>query len=86
MTLGRSEADTRYELKQVDSNMVVYMLKPDARGAEAPHWLCATCFGRGKKGFLQGQGRTKDGAHMTYHCGTCGAEAVTHWNRKITWD
>lgn len=42
-----------YELKAVASGVLAYMLKPDARGSEPPHWLCAQCFGDKKKSLLQ---------------------------------
>ena len=34
----------RYELKNVAPGVFAYMLKPEARGGEAPHWLCQHCF------------------------------------------
>lgn len=33
----------RYELKRVGQGTVAYVLKPEARGAEPPHWLCPDC-------------------------------------------
>lgn len=76
---------TRYELKQVDSGFVAYMLKPEERGTEPPHWLCATCYSNGEKGFVQSQGRTKDERHITLKCGTCNATAAAHWNTHASW-
>jgi hypothetical protein len=49
----------RYELKQVGRGISAYMLKPDVRGTESPHWLCATCFENGKKSHLQFSVRTQ---------------------------
>src|SRR6267154_1614450 len=43
----------RYELKGVGVNSVAYMLKPEARGTEPPHWLCPNCYSQGKKAFMQ---------------------------------
>ena len=43
----------RYELKNVWQGTMVYALKPDNRGGEPPHWLCANCYQKGKKCILQ---------------------------------
>lgn len=44
----------RYELKKVGmSGGVAYMLKPETRGTEPPHWLCPTCFAKDKISFFQ---------------------------------
>ena len=42
----------RYELTGNYMGAVTYMLKPDVRGTEPPHWLCPKCYTGGKKGFL----------------------------------
>jgi hypothetical protein len=34
----------RYELKSLGYDCFAYMLKPEARAAEPPHWICAHCF------------------------------------------
>jgi hypothetical protein len=66
----------RYELKSVARGTVAYMLKPPERGSEPPHWLCATCYGKSKKAFLQ-----NTGAHFQrssiYMCGECQAKVAT---------
>jgi hypothetical protein len=47
----------RYKLKGIGGQgAVAYVLKPDARGTETPHWLCPNCFAQGKKSFLQNSG------------------------------
>src|ERR1700676_1598778 len=43
----------RYELKALRVDVFAYMLKPEARGTEPPHWLCANCYENGKKSFFQ---------------------------------
>jgi hypothetical protein len=43
----------RYELKDLDSGPTAYVLKPEARGSETPHWLCAACYQQRKKSILQ---------------------------------
>src|SRR4051794_8174501 len=42
-----------YELKPLGSGAIAYMLKPEARGTEPPHWLCPNCYTQGKKSFFQ---------------------------------
>lgn len=75
----------RYELKKIDAGFVAYMLKPEERGSEPPHWLCPTCYSNGQKGFMQSQGRTKDDRHISIKCGKCGATAAAHWNTQARW-
>ncbi len=74
-----------YELKTVDDGVVAYMLKKAVRGTEPPHWLCATCYGNGKKGFLQRQPRAVKDTHGRYQCGTCGNTVGTHWASDPRW-
>jgi hypothetical protein len=59
-----------YELKGIGSGSVAYMLKPEARGSEPPHWLCPTCFAQGKKAFLQSTGALERRAWI-YRCQGC---------------
>ena len=53
-----------YELKTVGYGTVAYMLKPQARGTEPPHWLCPNCYTQGQKGFLQPSGK-RDGRNLS---------------------
>ena len=46
-----------YELKSIGQGVVAYVLKPDARGAKPPHWLCPNCFHQGKKFVFQNAGK-----------------------------
>jgi len=64
-----------YELKRVGDSAVAYMLKPDKRGTEPAHWLCATCFANGQKSFLNPTGASA-GREWIYKCITCGAQTV----------
>lgn len=43
----------RYELKGLTRGATAYMLKPDARGSEPPHWLCTSCFEHRKRSIMQ---------------------------------
>jgi len=60
----------RYELKSVGQGCVAYVLKPEARGTEAPHWLCPNCFAKGEKAFLQATGATNY-RDRVYKCARC---------------
>jgi len=74
---GNWEAEKqRYELKGVGHGVMAYMLKPDVRGPESPHWLCPTCFDNGKKAYFQASGaRIQRG--MVYRCKSCDGVATT---------
>jgi hypothetical protein len=73
----------RYELKKLETGAVVYMLKPEERGSEPPHWLYPNCYANGKKGFLQPTG-VHVGRNWMYKCTQCsnqsGCEHSPHWN------
>jgi hypothetical protein len=43
----------RYELKRVAPGAFAYSMKPDAGGAEPPHWICTACYQNRKKSLLQ---------------------------------
>ena len=61
----------RYELKQVSRlASFAYVLKPGTEHSEPPHCLCADCFQRNKKRFLQS---TKDliSGVRAFHCSEC---------------
>jgi hypothetical protein len=77
----------RYELKAIDGRVFAYMPKPGMADGEPPHWLCANCFNRRQKGFLQfkGQDRSPSGSRSdtsTYGCDTCKASLKVHYARK----
>jgi hypothetical protein len=72
----------RYELKMFGISAMAYMLKPEARGTEIPHWLCPNCYEQGKKSFFQGRPITAAGRRM-YIChscrGTVAGDAAPKW-------
>lgn len=68
-----------YELTKAGDGAVAFMLKPDTRGTEIPHWLCPNCFSNGKKSFLNPTGRSA-GRGWTFKCSTCNAEPAC-WSR-----
>ena len=43
----------RYELVALAPNVTAFAVKETMRGTEPPHYLCANCFQKGKKSFLQ---------------------------------
>jgi hypothetical protein len=66
----------QYQPKNVGDGGVAYMLKPEARGTEQPHWLCPTCYAEGKKAFFQPTG-DKSGRKHIYRCQGCGSSLAT---------
>jgi hypothetical protein len=63
-----------YELKPIGGGAVAYMLKPDKRGSEPPHWLCPTCFAKSQKSFLNPTGASIYSGSSIYKCITCGTQ------------
>jgi hypothetical protein len=75
-----SEKD-RYELKDLGSGSLVYMIKPDAQVSEPPHCLCARCYQDGKKRIMQNTGEFAP-AHYgrIWRCPDCvGAINIREW-------
>ena len=62
-----------YELRSIGGGTVAYMLKPDKRGSEPPHWLCPNCYSKGQKSFLNPTGADVGGGWI-YKCMGCGAQ------------
>jgi hypothetical protein len=67
----------RYELKAFGRG-VAYALKPEAQGTDPPHHICATCYDRRKKSFLQpvpdNSARRALGMGTVYRCSECRTE------------
>jgi hypothetical protein len=72
-----------YELKPNFGGGAAFMLKPEARGAEPPHWLCPQCYSNGKKGFLMPADHS-GGIHKTYRCLECKTDRYMYG--KPAWD
>lgn len=78
----------RYELKNIYTGAVAYVLKPEAQGSEAPHWLCANCFTNKRKSFLQQQMQIQ--STMIFKCPSCAGVISVHraisptnpWNQQ----
>lgn len=73
----------KYELKPNFGGAVAFMLKPEARGTEPPHWLCPQCYSNGKKGFLVPADHS-GGIHRTYTCLEC--KTARYMYGKPQWD
>ncbi len=75
----------RYELKAIDRGCFAYMPKAGMGNGEPPHWLCANCFNRRHKSFLQFKGQDQDrgtrGITSTYACDTCKGSLKVHYTR-----
>jgi hypothetical protein len=59
-----------YEIKSIGQGAVARILKPDARGTKAPHWLCPNCFEKGQKSFLQSANKLER-ARLLISCANC---------------
>jgi hypothetical protein len=72
----------RYELKALRPSVFAYMLKPNTRGAEPPHWVCANCYGNRKISLFQWTAHMAQ-AYRLVQCPACKNEiapgAEPHW-------
>lgn len=75
----------RYQLTEVGLGAVAYTLKPGMENGEPPHTICANCYNRGQKSFLQPEtrfpGRTK---HIVCH--ECGSDLIVAGGRDAMMD
>jgi hypothetical protein len=58
-----------YELKDLGSGALAYMLKPDARSGEPPHWICTNCYGNQRISIIQHTSHKHGG--MAFLCQAC---------------
>ncbi|MGN6285273.1 MAG: hypothetical protein ACTHM2_09005 [Afipia sp.] len=72
----------RYELKPIGQGSVAYVLKPEARGTETPHWLCPNCFSQNKKSFFQATGSSV-GRDPLYECVGCKSKVLATSNPTV---
>lgn len=80
----------RYQLNAIDRGAFAYMLKPGMENGEPPHWLCANCFGKRHKSFLQFKGQDarspvtggSRGDHSNYGCDTCKGAVKVYYTRN----
>lgn len=77
----------RYQLNAIDRGAFAYVPKPGMDSSEPPHWLCANCFNRGQKSFLQFKGQDAmpgggRGDHSTYACDACKSSVKVFYTRN----
>jgi hypothetical protein len=63
----------RYELKNVGHSCFVRMLKPDARRAEPPHFVCTNCYEQRRISIIQYR-YEQITAKASYYCPACHTE------------
>lgn len=62
----------RYELVAVRDGALAYQIKGTMQGGEPDHYICANCYERRTKSFLQGETWNPGRAHIL-SCHTCGS-------------
>jgi hypothetical protein len=67
------DTEKRYELKNIGHSCFVRMLKPEARGGEPPHFVCANCYDQGRISVIQ-RGFPRPEARAGYFCPMCRTE------------
>lgn len=77
----------RYELHAIDGGTFAYVPKLGMESGEPPHWLCANCFNRHVKSFLQFKGQDQRpgggrGDESTYGCDTCKASMKVGYTKS----
>lgn len=80
-------ASARYELAAVDSGAFVYALRAEYLDGDAPHWLCPTCFGKGRSSILQSRGNEdpktgRRGNTAPWVCDACRSVVTVSYTRN----
>ena len=70
----------RYALTELCPGVVNFTVKEGYENAEPFHRLCASCFGKRQKGYLQRSEMTFDGTH--YKCSFCDREFIDYSQKK----
>lgn len=71
----------RYQLAELCAGVFCFVLKPGMENGEPNHKICAACFNKKQKGYLQ---RTNfDGRGTRYKCCTCGSEIMDHSQAEV---
>jgi hypothetical protein len=65
----RETEKQKYELKDLGWGALAYMLKPETRGTEPPHWICTNCYGNRRISIIQHTSEKHGG--MAYLCQAC---------------
>lgn len=69
-----------YELKSLGWGSFAYVLKPDARGAKPPHWVCPNCFANKKISIIQ---HLSVGPKRGHWCPSCSTEFQPSQNLSL---
>jgi hypothetical protein len=78
----------KYDLKNLGYASFAFMLKPNARGTEPPHFVCTNCYNQRRISILQ-YGPPRPGKRPGHYCPACyneilpSAEAFT--DGRIRW-
>lgn len=72
----------RYELVNLAAGVVAFALKPEAKGAELDHQLCANCFEQGHKRYLQFETRNPGRTRVAV-CHGCDATLVVTGSQSM---
>jgi hypothetical protein len=59
----------QYELKDLGLGAFAFMLKPEARGAKPPHWVCTNCYADRRISIIQFTTKRSEGS--SYLCPSC---------------
>jgi hypothetical protein len=62
----------RYELKDLSTASFAFMLKPEARGSEPPHFACTNCYNQRRISIIQ----PRPMRGLLYFCPACQMEIV----------
>ena len=73
----------KYELQSLGGKGFIYAYKSSIHSDQTPHWLCATCFDRDKKSFMQFSGTNiiNHGCN-NWKCHVCNTELVVGVNLR----
>ena len=76
----------RYEMKNIGWGATVYMLKPEARSTEPPHWVCAHCYQKGEIFIIQNtvEGKNRTNARRGWFCPSCHNE-IEPMTGEVKW-
>jgi hypothetical protein len=65
----------RYELEDLGSSALAYMLKREFRTTEPPHFVCTNCFGQHRISIIQ-QTSLKKGEGIGFFCPACRSQIM----------
>jgi hypothetical protein len=66
----------KYQLTEICSGVFAFATKPGMENGEPPHKICAACYGKRQKSYLQLDGADGRGTH--YKCCLCGTVIIDH--------